>query len=406
MSFKKIIGKIHLYLGFTSGIVVFIIGLTGCIYVFSMEIFHFVHRDLLYVPQQSGQTLPMSVLWEKAQAAIGENIPLQRGVAYQRPHRSWIFGSFKSNPNAITYFGTIDQWFDVHVNPYTGEVLGILDREMEFFGIVKMLHWSLLLKTDYGQPIVGWSTFIFVLMLLSGLFLWWPRNKSARKKRFSIKWYANWRRVNFDLHQVLGFYMLTILLIVACTGMVWAFKWFEDAVYAVAAGTAERPKFERVASILAETDGAHPVDLAHTGAREAYPSAYALWVSAPKDSTSAVGVYVQEGDGVHYKNASMQFDQFSGALLAHKSHENKNMGEKVIAANYDIHIGAILGLPGKIIAFFASLIATSLPITGFMIWWGRKKAQKKRRFVPKVQNPKLPHSESSSVSQEVVENAH
>jgi len=321
----------------------------------------------------------MSVLWEKAQAAIGEDIPLQRGVAYQRPNRSWVFGSFKSNPNAITYFGTIDHWFDVHVNPYTGDVLGILDREMEFFGIVKMLHWSLLLKTDYGQPIVGWSTFVFVLMLFSGLILWWPKNRSAKKHRFSIKWKANWRRVNYDLHRVLGFYMLAILLIIACTGMVWAFKWFESAVYTMAAGTSERPKNERMTSTPGAAIG-HPVDLAHAGAHEAYPSAYALWISAPKDSAGAVGVYVQERDGVYYKNASMQFDQYSGVLLAHKGHEDKNMGEKVIAANYDIHIGAILGLPGKIIAFFASLVSTSLPVTGFMIWRGRKKVRQERPF--------------------------
>ena len=44
--------------------------------------------------------------------------------------------------------------------------------------------------------------------------------------------------------------------------------------------------------------------------------------------------------------------------------------------NYDIHVGAVLGLPGKILAFFASLIAASLPVTGFVIWWGRRKKSK------------------------------
>jgi uncharacterized iron-regulated membrane protein len=39
---------------------------------------------------------------------------------------------------------------------------------------------------------------------------------------------------------------------------------------------------------------------------------------------------------------------------------------------YDIHIGKILGLPGQLLVFFASLIVASLPITGFYIWYGRK----------------------------------
>jgi uncharacterized iron-regulated membrane protein len=50
----------------------------------------------------------------------------------------------------------------------------------------------------------------------------------------------------------------------------------------------------------------------------------------------------------------------------------KNRGEHLVESNYDIHVGAILGLPGKILAFLASLICASLPVTGFMIWWGRR----------------------------------
>ncbi|WP_242499314.1 PepSY domain-containing protein [Flavobacterium sp. 140616W15] len=45
--------------------------------------------------------------------------------------------------------------------------------------------------------------------------------------------------------------------------------------------------------------------------------------------------------------------------------------------NYDIHVGAVLGITGKILAFFASLISASLPITGFLIWWGKQKFSKK-----------------------------
>ncbi|MCK7554360.1 PepSY domain-containing protein [Chitinophaga sedimenti] len=41
--------------------------------------------------------------------------------------------------------------------------------------------------------------------------------------------------------------------------------------------------------------------------------------------------------------------------------------------NYDIHVGAIGGLTGKFIAFFASFICASLPVTGFLVWWGRRK---------------------------------
>ena len=68
-----------------------------------------------------------------------------------------------------------------------------------------------------------------------------------------------------------------------------------------------------------------------------------------------------------------------------RNHEDKDFGEKVIAANYDIHVGSILGLPTKIIAFIVSLLCASLPITGFMIWYGRRKKAKKTIPLPSKQ---------------------
>ena len=46
--------------------------------------------------------------------------------------------------------------------------------------------------------------------------------------------------------------------------------------------------------------------------------------------------------------------------------------------NYDIHTGAIIGLPGKILAFCAGLVVASLPVTGFTIWWGRRNKERKK----------------------------
>lgn len=75
-----------------------------------------------------------------------------------------------------------------------------------------------------------------------------------------------------------------------------------------------------------------------------------------------------------------QFDQFTGELLKTTTFDEKNAGEKLRAMNYDIHTGTIMGMPGKILAFIASLISASLPVTGFYIWWGRKKKIKVEGF--------------------------
>ena len=57
--------------------------------------------------------------------------------------------------------------------------------------------------------------------------------------------------------------------------------------------------------------------------------------------------------------------------------EEATVAEKIMRMNYDVHVGAIAGLPGKILAFFLSAIIASLPVTGFLIWWGRRNKAKK-----------------------------
>jgi uncharacterized iron-regulated membrane protein len=57
--------------------------------------------------------------------------------------------------------------------------------------------------------------------------------------------------------------------------------------------------------------------------------------------------------------------------------ENADLPDKIRRMNYDIHVGAIGGLPGKIIAFFASFIAATLPVTGIAMWWNKQKEKNK-----------------------------
>ena len=400
MKIKKAIGKIHLWLGLASGLIVFIVSITGAIYVFREEIFSAVHKDLLYVDNPGTERLSASEAWDIAQGALGEESVINYTAFYQQPNQSWAFMTYVGDPEAVTYFGMIKEYRTAYVNPYTGEVLGVMNNEYEFFSIIKNLHWSLLLSTKYGQSIVGWSTFIFVVMLISGIVLWWPKNKAARKQRFSIKKFSQWRRFNYDLHNVLGFYISLVALIIAFTGMVWAFTWFKGLVYVAASGTTVPPKIEQGISKFTEVDEKfNAVNTAYHKALAEYPDMYGMSISKPHDSTSVVNVTVQQLEGLYYKQANLQYDQYSGELLIHRKHSDKNFGEKLITANYDIHVGAILGLPGKILAFIASIICTSLPVTGFLIWWGRrnkndreevaKPTQLRKTAKPKLQKPKI-----------------
>lgn len=382
--FKKAIGKIHLWLGLASGLVVFIVAITGCIYVFRTEISEITHHRQLFVkPRQSA--LPLSSLQAAAQDALGKGQPINFITTYKDATRAWEFGAFKAGkPDAVTYFGAVNYYRVAYVDPYTGAVTGVIDYKYEFFSLVKYLHWSLLLNTPYGQPIVGYATLIFVIMLITGLILWWPKkwNKANMQKSFKVKWSAGYKRVNYDLHNVPGFYAMLIALIISMTGMVWALGWFQKAVYVVASLSVTPPDRHETRSTPAEFKGTQkPIDIAYAYAYKVCPDADRIGVNTPFGKEDVISVSAYRGKEVYYNYDELRFDQYTGAFLYREDFKQKNRGQKLIGMNYDIHVGAILGLPGKILAFIASLIAASLPITGFMIWLNRKK---KKKYVPIV----------------------
>jgi uncharacterized iron-regulated membrane protein len=379
---KNIITKIHLWLGLASGIVVLVVSVTGCLYVFSQEISDWRRKSSIYTEQKSS-TVQLAHLYKQVQAVMGPEKQISWVNVYNDPEKNWVFYTYKANPEALTYFGMIEYYESVFVDPYTGEIKDIYDEKNDFFNLVKMLHWSLLFNTSVGQPIVGWSTLIFVILLITGLVLWWPERLKGSKNSFRIHWEKPVRLYKklYDLHNVLGFYCLLFALVIALTGMVWAFRWFEAAVYVAASGTTVPPD----RSVMQSTPGRYavtdPADLAMKQSRERYPDAYGFQLSLPADSTGVISIYVQQREGRYDVSHELQYDQYSGKLLKERKHSDKNAGEKLITANYDIHVGAIGGIPGKILAFLVSLICASLPVTGFLMWLNRHRKPKRRLVV-------------------------
>ncbi|HEY4208899.1 MAG TPA: PepSY-associated TM helix domain-containing protein [Puia sp.] len=375
------IRQLHLWLGLASGIVVLIVSITGCLFVFQKEISEAVWKRKYFVPGGE-RTLPLSVLKEKAQAVLGEGKPINDITIYRRPDRSWEFMAYNLNDTAITYFGAVGYYASVFMDPYTGVVLGMRDYKYDFFSVVKYIHWSLLLNTPYGQPIVGWSTLVFVIGLISGLVLWWPRKwtRALRDRSFKIKWKASFKRVNYDLHNVPGFYTLIPALVLGLTGMVFAFQWFSAAVYVAASGTTQPSPQLNVRSVDTTGSGRNGIDLALSKSFAGLPEAKRILVIPAAGKEGVITVLGYKDGETYYGFDALQFDQYSGKLLHRRNNSEKSRGEKLIGMNYDIHVGAIGGLTGKIIAFIVSLICASLPVTGFIIWWGKRK--KVLKFIP------------------------
>ena len=84
-----------------------------------------------------------------------------------------------------------------------------------------------------GKLIVGVSTLLFVVILVSGIVVWWPRNRKALVNRLKISGKKGAQRFWYDLHTAGGMYALLFLLVMALTGLTWSFSWYRNGVYAL-----------------------------------------------------------------------------------------------------------------------------------------------------------------------------
>lgn len=373
-------GKLHLWLGLASGLVVFILGITGCVLSFEEEITPLIYANKMHIGQPENTPRPLSESLQAAQKALGDKIPIERISLSNDPERSYIFTNYTPNLNGkgLWYGSDVKYSFWIYVNPYTSQIIEVEDHTFEFFRVVNVLHWRLLLVNKIGQPITGIATLIFLITLISGLVLWWPKNKKAMKMNTWFRWKSTttWKRKNYDLHNIIGFYSMFLVIFIALTGLVWAFDWFEDSVKWVANGgeTINTKKEEVLSTPSMQTSG-NPIDFVYYSLKSQYPEAEGYSINLPEDSLETIRASVNYPDLAQI--ISIKFDQYSGKQLASTGWNDKTNGEKVRAYNNDIHIGAVGGIVGKTIAFFLSLFSASLPLTGFLIWYGRKFKKRK-----------------------------
>lgn len=368
MTFKKLTGKIHLWLGLSSGLVVLILGITGCILAFELEI-RSLTESFRNVNVENKTVLPPSKLKAIAEKHLASKKAL--GIEYPGKDKAAVAAYYDEKEYELLF-----------MNPYSGEVLKHKNMNKDFFRIVLDGHYYLWLPNDIGQPIAASATLIFLVMMISGLILWWPKNKAAKKQRFTIKWSARWRRKNYDLHNVLGFYMTWIAIFLAITGLVFGFQWFAKSLYWITSGGETMVEHTHPVSDTTKTASfANMADHLWQEHRSGLKENESIGVYFAGIPTDPVEIAINHKPGTYYNSDYYHYDQYTGKELpATGSYagkfEDAPLADKIVRMNYDMHVGAILGLPGKILAFFASLIAASLPVTGFYIWLGRKKKKK------------------------------
>jgi uncharacterized iron-regulated membrane protein len=197
-------------------------------------------------------------------------------------------------------------------------------------------------------------------------------------------WRASPKRLNYDLHKVLGFYISGVVIFTALTGLMFAFESFANFTYSI---TGAKNSIIHKKPPLSDTTqisvGMAPIDVVWKKVESELHNKYtAVMFVLPAIKEGPLLVRANPEKTTLYKTDFRYFDQYSGkefkdAYVWGHYADARTMADYIRRMNYDVHTGAIFGLPGRIALFFVALVVASLPLTGFYFWWGKKRKIKR-----------------------------
>lgn len=374
MGYRKSILSLHKILGLITGIVVFIVAITGCCWAFRDEI------ESLYTDYKIVEKQDKSILTPTEVKHIGASV---------FPNNT-IHGSLFSNKNeaieVIFYDAEPEFYQSVFLNPYSGEIIHVEDHLSGFFAFILKGHTRMWLPKDIGEQVVGASILVFIFIIISGFILWIPKKRKNLKQRLQFIWKptTRWKRKNFDLHTIVGFYICSLALVLAFTGTIMSYTWLQYVVYKSTGGDKVAAFIipENISGEFKQDGNMVPMDFLIAKLQKELPNAQNIELHYPESETSSIYIEISNTEGMYYDSDFRFFDQNTLEEIetpgVYGKYKDAEVGEKILRMNYDIHIGAIGGLAGKIIAFLISLLTATLPVTGVFLWCGRK--YKKEKF--------------------------
>lgn len=372
---KKIVRQIHLWLSVPFGLIIALICFSGAMLVFENEVVELTRHELYYVKKV--ETVPLSVdrLLEEVELTLPDSVSVTGISIFPDPERTWQVNL--SRPHRAS----------MYVDPYTGEIKGKYERPAFFVTMFRLHRWLLdsMRAEDgvfWGKMIVGFSTLLFVVVLISGIVIWWPRTRKALKNSLSISVGRGFRRFWYDLHVAGGMYALLFLLAMALTGLTWSFGWYRTGFY-------------KVFGVEVQQGGAHGGAAlrggrgsGQSGKNASHSSSYVCWQQVYEQLALNNPGYKQItlSDGV----ANVSFNTFGNQRASDRYTFNPRSGKidevvlykdaekagKIRGWIYSVHVGSWGGMLTRLLTFIAALIGATLPLTGYYLWikrsWRKK----------------------------------
>ncbi|MEH2438444.1 MAG: PepSY-associated TM helix domain-containing protein [Nostoc sp.] len=363
LKLRQIAFHLHRYIGLAVGLLLVIVGLTGSLLVFADEI------DLFLLSHQIGQVIPqgqrVSIESElyTVEAAYKDRpefqaIVIRTPLAANAPHQVLL----RSPKGEIT---------EVNVNPYTGAIMGSRIRDRTFRTLIAKLHEQLLVG-EIGGLILGIVGLLSLLLSITGILLWPGWKKLILG--FKIKLKAHPKRVNFDIHKVIGIIAAIFLGLTGFTGFCWNFEPLTQPIIYALTLTPNSP--DPVSQPLPSRT---PLQLEQIlkKADAALPDGVTTFIILPMTPEATFNIAKKlPHEAESFGRSRLWLDQYTGDLVEVKNTLELSLGDQIFDSFTPLHFGTFGGLPTRILYVFVGLTPLILFITSLVMYRYRYKGKR------------------------------
>ncbi|MEK6398866.1 MAG: PepSY-associated TM helix domain-containing protein, partial [Terriglobus sp.] len=269
----------------------------------------------------------------------------------------------------------------VYFNQWTGQVVQDRLRYGSVMGWFENLHYYLL-SGRTGLMVSGWMAVGLFLLCVSGIVIWWP-GITRWTAALVLRRRGSWKRLNWDLHSVIGFWSSLALSSVVFTGVYFAFSVpIAGAIVKLTGGSISKAlTFVAVPKALPVKPGTPTITLdqalvlMNAALRPAPPTAYLQLPVGPQGVYGGLSYYPGSLKYTELRRASI--DPHTGAVLSTADTHDMEFGMHVVQYFHTVHFGTFggngwFGIAVRCLWVLVGLTPALLAITGLIMYWNRK----------------------------------
>ncbi|MFK7335491.1 PepSY domain-containing protein [Acinetobacter baumannii] len=372
--FKKFLFQIHWFLGISAGLILSIMGVTGAIYSYDQQILKWVNTDSYVVQVQSSPKLTPAQLYQHF-TTIQPEIKINSITIAKDPTASSVVNIEKEGER---------RGYNMMVNPYTAQVLPEVQGR-KLLLLIQQIHRNLT-AGEFGKQITGACALMLIYFVLSGLYLRWPKKHSARQW-LAVKPKLKGRNFIWDLHAVVGTWVIVFYLLFACTGLYWSYDWWRSGMFKVLG--VEQPKMQGHGGSGRNKDQLPKIQLDNAQLITALNQTWSgfnnqigrdystLTVNLPKKDDGKIELSFVDATPQHERARNQAVYNYKTANIEKMElYEDKKLNQKIMSSMLPVHRGSFFGPVYQFVAMLASLAMPLFFITGWMLYLKRRKQKK------------------------------